>query len=298
MKENTVIKKTEMNKRDIAFFGILFVILVLYVICLLIPLIWGFYTSLKSPGEWMDNPVWPTLNITFDNYILAFSMFKVDVNSAEGTTTFFIHHLFMNSLLYALGSAFVATMATCITAYIVAKFNYKFSKIVYAAVILIMAVPIVGALPSTLDLTRKAGLYDNMLGMWIVNGSFYNMYFLVFYATFKSVAKDYSEAAEIDGASNFSVMIKIMLPLVKTTIGMVILLYFISFWNDYQTPMMFLPSMPTVAYGMFQVSQSPLIDFETVKITGGIMMILPILIIFLFMKNKLMGNLTMGGIKG
>ena len=266
------------------FFGFLFTVLVLYVICLLIPLIWGFYTSFKSPNDWMINEVWPSFNVTFENYVSAFSSMYVQV----GQTYFF----------YALGSAIVGAFVTCITAYMVAKFNYKFSKIVYAVVVITMTVPIIGNLPSMIEVTTKIGFFDKMWGMWIVNGAWHGMFFLVFHATFRSVAGDYAEAASVDGASNFVVLFEIMIPLVKNTLAMAILLNFINYWNDYQTPMIFLQSRPTIAYGMYLLSTDPRVPFETVRITGGMLTILPILIIFLFAKNKVMGNLTLGGIKG
>ena len=287
-------EKSKTSTSNKLFFGFLFVILVFYVICLLIPLIWGFYTSLKSPNDWMIDEVWPSFNVTFENYVSAFSLLYVQV----GQTYFYMQHLLTNSVVYALGSALMAAFTTCITAYMVAKFDYKFSRIIYAIVVITMTIPIIGALPSTVEMTSKIGLFDKMAGMWIINGAFYNMYFLVFHATFKSVANDYAEAASIDGASNFGILFKIMLPLVKNTIAMVVLLYFIAFWNDYQTPMVFLKSKPTLAYGMYLLSTDPRVPYETVRITGGMMTILPILIIFLFAKNKIMGNLTMGGIKG
>ena len=276
------------------FFGFLFFVLIFYTVCLLVLLVWGFYTSLKSPNDWMINEVWPSLNITFENYTTAFSSMYVQV----GNKYFFMQHLLTNSVVYALGSAVVGAFTTCITAYMVARFAYKFSKIVYAVVVITMTIPIIGALPSTIEVTTKLGLFNRMYGMWIVNGAFYNMFFLVFHATFKSVAKEYSEAAAVDGASNFAILFKIMIPLVKNTLSMVILLNFISFWNDYQTPMIFLTSRPTIAFVMYLLSTDPRVPFETVRITGGMMTILPILVIFLLAKNKIMGNLSIGGIKG
>ncbi len=286
------IDKSSVSNR--IFFSLLLIFLIFYCVCLLIPLVWGFYTTFKAPNEWMENEVWPSINITFENYTTAFSSLYVQV----GQTFFYLQHLLLNSVIYALGSAIVAGFVTCITAYMVAKFNYKFSKVVYAVVVATMAIPIIGAMPSMIELTSKIGFYDNMFGLWIINGAFYNMYFLVFYATFKSVANDYAEAASIDGASNFGVLFKIMIPLVKNTLLMVILLYFITYWNDYQTPMVYLKSRPTIAYGMYLLSTDPRVPFETVRITGGMMVILPILVVFLFAKNKIMGNITMGGIKG
>ncbi|GHV00714.1 sugar ABC transporter permease [Clostridia bacterium] len=281
-------------------FVLLFAVLLVYVLLILLPLVWGLYTSLKTREGFVRDVLWPAWPPTFNNYVSAFSNFQIKVAGLQGTKVFYIYDMFLNSLLYALGGAVCSAIVTCVTAYLVAKFPYRFSKIVYGIVIVALILPIVGALPSQLQLTRAIGVYDNMIGMWIMNASFLNIYFLIFYATFKTVAKDYAEAASIDGASNFTILTRLMIPLVKNTLFMIILLQFIGLWNDYQTPMMFLPSAPTVAYGMYQFSFSALNSFnvETIKITGGIMMLMPVLILFLVFHKKLIGNLTMGGIKG
>ena len=125
------------------------------------------------------------------------------------------------------------------------------------------------------------------------------MYFLVFHATFKSLPDDFAEAAYLDGASELRVMVNIYLPLAKFTFFTILLLNFITFWNDYQVPLIYIPSYPTVAYGIFTYSNSNLTDNSNVpsQITGSIIMIVPILILFLVFHKRLIGNVSMGGIK-
>ena len=66
----------------------------------------------------------------------------------------------------------------------------------------------------------------------------------------------YTEAACIDGAGNLSVLLRIILPLSRNTFFTVMLINFITFWNDYQTPLIYMPSKPTVAYGMFVIANA------------------------------------------
>ena len=136
--------------------------------------------------------------------------------------------------------------------------------------------------------------------MYILKANFLGMYFLVFYGTFRSLSWEYAEAALIDGASHFTVMVKIMLPLVKSTLFAVGLLMFIGFWNDYQTPMLYIPSYPTVSFGVFSFEGNGMAGQNTVPniLAASILLMLPMVIIFIIFKNKFIGNLTVGGIKG
>ena len=150
-------------------------------------------------------------------------------------------------MLYALGSAFFAALVPCVTAYFAAKFNYKFSNFLVAMVIAVMIIPIVGNIPATINMLESLNIYGTIFSAWIMKGNFVNMWFLVFYAAFKSVPNDYMEAAYIDGASELMVMTRVVLPLVRTTFTTVILIFFVDLWNDYQTPLLFFPSFPTLS---------------------------------------------------
>jgi ABC-type glycerol-3-phosphate transport system permease component len=124
--------------------------------------------------------------------------------------------------------------------------------------------------------------------------------FLVFYAGYKNLSWEYAEAGLMDGASHFKIFTRIMMPLVKTTFGAIFLLSFITYWNEYTTPMIFLQSNPTVAYGLyrFRFSSRSEITSVTMQMTACLLVSLPIFVIFVTFKNKIMGNLTMGGLKG
>ena len=128
---------------------------------------------------------------------------------------------------------------------------------------------------------------------------FLGMYFLVYQGVFRGIHQSVTEAAKIDGAGNMRIFLRIILPLAKTTFFLVFLLQFIAFWNDYQTPLLYLPNHPTIAQGLYYFNFSTSNEFSTVpaKIAGAMFVLIPILIVFMIFKNKLMGNLTLGGDK-
>lgn len=274
--------------------------LVLFVLFMLVPAVWTVMSSFKSVDEWeWDNNYFGfPKEFSFGNYVSAYKYFNV--RTETGGRQVFMPEQFLYSLLYAGGCAVMSTLTPCIVAYAVARLHNKFGKVIYTIVIVAMALPIVGSLPSELQMARITGLYGHIWGQWIMKMNFLGVYFLVFHAQFRAIPMDYTEAAEIDGASNFSIMAKVIMPLAWGSVSAVLLLNFITYWNDYQIPMIYIKGYPVLAYGMFSFYQSTetAIQSVPVKLAGILLMAIPIIIMFAVFNKKLMVNLSVGGIKG
>ena len=290
---------------------IMLVLLSLYAVILLGVLFWVVMTSLKpATFSGFKSGTASTYNfpkkLQFGNYMKGFQNFFIeDVPYPEnigGTRTVYIGHMFLYTLLYCVGCSVIQTIVQCVTAYLCARFNYKLSKIVEGIVIVVMTIPIVGSLPAEITLSKQLHLYNHMYGMWIMKANFLGMYFLIFLAAFRSIPMAYTEAAKIDGANNMSIMLKIIFPLVRNVIFTVILINFITYWKDYQTPMIYISAYPTVTYGLFRIifdssSNAGLVSVP-IRMTASIIVVLPLVVIFIIFQKRLLGNLTMGGIKG
>lgn len=280
-------------------------ILAIYTISLALPMLWTLLTSLKNYEIYKQATVKGDVaeliglgNLSLKNYKIAFEVFTVTVYETGAKVN--ILGMFVNSLLYGVGCALVATLTPCVVSYLCARYKYKFGRVIYTIVLIVMALPIVGSLPSEIQMTKALHLYDNVLGMYVLKANFLGLYFLVFHAQFKSIAYDYTEAAEIDGASDFKIMTSVIFPLAIGTISTVFILNFIAFWNDYQTPMVYWPSYPVAAYGMFELQRTTFGEAAQmpVKLAGIMIMALPILIVFAVFNRKVMSNVSVGGIKG
>lgn len=294
----------KLKKTNVAYI-VLFVILAAYTVSLALPMLWTLLTSLKDYEIYKKASVQGDVaeliglsNLSFKNYQIAFEVFTVTIFETGAKIN--ILGMFVNSLLYGLGCAVVATLTPCIVSYLCARYKYKFGRVIYTIVLIVMALPIVGSLPSEIQMTKTLHLYDNVLGMYVLKANFLGLYFLVFHAQFKSIAYDYTEAAEIDGASDLRIMLSIIFPLAMGTISTVFILNFIAFWNDYQTPMVYWPSYPVAAYGMFQLQKTTFGQAAQmpIKLAGIMIMALPILIVFAVFNRKVMSNVSVGGIKG
>ena len=300
-----------LDKKKISIFNIVIcIVLCAYVVSWVFMLGWGIVFSCKSEMDYKMNGMagFPSAEYggwQFKNYITAFTKNYVPLYTEEGTFYVYMDEMVLNSLIYTVGGAFCATMVPCLVAYIVERYEFKFLKIIHATVIVTMLLPIVGSLPAEMQLMRNLGFLDGgpfmeFLGVMFMKCNFLGLYFLIFYGVFKGLSRGYEEAAYIDGASQLQVLLHINLPLIKTSIASVYLLQFIGLWNDYQTPMIYWSSRPVLAYGMymFKFSTEEALSNIPVRIAGGFIMALPIIILFLAFQKRLLGNITAGGLKG
>lgn len=276
--------------------------LLTWVLVLLVLLGWGALTSVKSVLDFYHNPVWlPKKEYggwLWNNYAVAFKAIHVTKNGVP----LGVPILLRNSLLFAIGNAFFSVLTACIASYVLAKYNYiGWVKGLWLIVLIQNYMPISSSLAGNIKFLHMLGLYDSMIGNWLWSCGAFGALFLLYYATWKGVSWSYAEAAFIDGASHFKTMVMIMWPMTATIFGVLCLTQFISLWNDYMTPLYYLPSYPSMAYGawLFQFNiDEPDVAVAPIQIAGLYILALPVLMIFLVFRNKLMGSLTMGGLKG
>ena len=282
------------------------VVLATYAITMIVPILWTLMTTVKKPLEYGagENVLWfPKLGLTFDNFVTAFKYFKVTVEPTEygqSPVSYNILLQFVNSILYSVGCSAAVTLTSLVMGYATARFNYAFSKVIYAFVLIAIALPIVGSMPSEIQVANTLGIFDTFPGIWIMRATFLNTYFLIFHANFKAIPKDYTEAAKIDGASPFTIMFQIIVPLAVSTIVTIFVLNFIAYWNDFQIPMVYIPSYPVAALGMYRFQNARIyeIDNDPTRLAGICLMALPIVIFYAIFNKQLNVNMSDGGIKG
>ena len=305
-------------------FAILAVVLILYSTFMLLMLIWGLFTSLKSIDdfEYLGNVIgFPNLNsnemfnsreafFKFQNYATIINNFVIvrrAVFYRSGIAEPIVHvceagfgELLVNTVLYTVGGALIYALMPALTAYLCAKYDYKLSGVLIAVYTLMMCMPIVGSAPFELTFLRNVGLYDSIWGNYIQKMTGGGMYFFVYLAFFKGLSDTYREAASIDGASEGRIMLSVYFPLALKIISTVFLIQFVALWNDYQTPLLYLPTHPTIGYAVYYISYesfNPEFYHTPVQVAGLMLLALPIIVLFIVFKERLMGDISLGGIK-
>ncbi len=293
-------KNNRISRRMDAFQIILYVIVAVYCLSMVYVLLFGLINSLKDATdfEWLNPFGFPHKEFgwKFDNYSKVLKEFKVSSMSMGGEEVGFMG-MFVNSLLYAVFMSLFSMATQIMVAYAIAKYDFRLKPLLYGVAVIVMLLPIIGSLASEVQMADTFNFRNNLLGICLMKCKYAGLYFLVFYATFRSVSWTYAEAAQIDGAGHLKIFIEIMLPLIKSTVFAVFILLFIEFWNDYYTPMIFLPQSPTMSYGLF-VFQTDNRASQPIQLAACLLTCLPILVLFVVFKNKIMGNVTMGGLKG
>lgn len=280
--------------------GFVFVLLILYSFSIVFPLVWMFLTSFKSRIDYMENVFGFPTAFHFENYKVAFENFSQTYVRDGVVYTASIWQMLFNSLFYALGGSFLGTLAIFMMAYAAARFDFKIGKVIYGIVIVTMVLPIVGSLPSAIQITRALGLYDSYAFLWISQFNFLGVHFLLFYEALKRIPKDYDEAGYIDGAGNFTIMTRLIFPQVKGTFATIMLIKFAGLWNDYNITMEYVPNIKTLAFGLFEYSQSfkAVISSTPMRLAGCCILAIPVTIFFLIFHKRIMGESDEGGLKG
>ena len=287
------------------------IVLCLYIVFLFTLIFWGFFTAVKATsgtfntyrGNEFGMPEGAPWQWEWGNYAYVMEWMNVKKNVTINGVRFQIEKtigdMFGNTLLYTFGGAAVSTLVPLFVAYATTRTDFKFSKIFDAVILVVMIIPIVGAYPSELQLLNELGIYDTWFGYYIQRSHCISAYYLIFQAQFRAVPKSYSEAAYIDGAGEYAVMFKVVLPLVRTVAMTVFLIFFISIWNDYNTALLYMPTHPSLAYGVFHLVMNGNNKISKVpyKMAGVFMLFTPILIMFICLQKVLMQNLSMGGLK-
>lgn len=279
---------------------IIFAILLLYTLLMFLTLAWAVLSSFKTAHAFYRDPLGIPKQWTLDIYAKVMEYNYVRVTYSDGRQAdFTLFYQIINTLLYAGIGSLVSMLVPCLTAYVCSKYSFSFNKVVTSVVIITMILPIVGAYSSELRILRALGLYDRIWGNWIQKANPLGMYFLVFKAFFANMSDSYIEAARVEGASEFRIMTSISIPLAAKIMITVYLILFVANWNDYQTILMYLPSWPTLAVGIYKLSHSTYNELSNVPsyMAGCVILTVPIITLFLIFKNKMMGNISMGGVK-
>lgn len=308
-------KKNIKLKNSLLVRIILGTVLVLYCALFFVLIYWALVTAVKTdddlllrqnyfglPKDFFTGQTLMPWQWAWSNFLEATTFFEVSGlvrNGREISVPFITQVLY--TLEYSIGCAFLNTLSPCLVAYVTSKFKYKFNIVIESIVIISMILPIVGSSMSMISMLNNLRIYDTFFGIFCQKFGFGGMYFLVLSGVFKGVSKEYYEAAHIDGASELNVMLRIAFPLVFNTFMLIFLLHFIGFWNDYNTPLLYAPSHPTMSYGLFRMMTDSTGNSRRgstpVQMAGCVLIVVPVVIIFIIFRNKLMGNLTIGGVK-
>ena len=287
IKDGSILSKR--SRADKVIFAVVSVIFVIYTLTMFFAVGWMFMTSLKAANEELGFSF--PKKLLFSNYAKAFNVLS------SGKTTFF--GMFFNSLWYTGIATALGVIMPCITGYVMSKYNFPGKNVIFTIAITSMTIPVVGNLASSLKLMGELQIYDSPLFVVISSLGGFGGNFLIYYGFFKSVSWTYAEAAQIDGAGPFTIFFRIMLPQAVPIMLTYAIINSIFNWNDYQTVILYLPSYPTLASGLYeyQIISERIPDTPSF-FAGLIISMIPTLALFATFSHRVMTSISVGGIKG
>lgn len=289
--------KSKVNKRKVLYWAI-GIILGIYALSMLIPcwflVINSFKTEFDYRGQLKEYA--NVRNVFGVPRAWTFEQYKTASKTCLQYARASIFGLYMNSIILTVVSMLLATIATVMTAYACARFKFRGQGLIVGIGVGALVFPDFGSAAVIFKLYHALNIWDTWFVLW-PNLNPFGLMFLIVYSQFKTISGTYAEAAKIDGASELRIMLQIMIPMIKGTVGMMVVMSAIGSWNNYYTSYMYLPSYPTIALGMYFLMQNEVRNVPGVCAIM-VMCILPLVVLFVTMRDTIISNTAAGGLKG
>lgn len=277
-----------LTKRKIVYW-VVFVILFAYALSVLTPFYFLINNSLKAPLEFYEGKPWalPT-KLYFENYKKVFEL------TASGGVLFV--QMIVNSVIFTAAATAISVASATVAAYILARFRFRGRGILVAVAVGAIVIPDLGSTSTVYKLFLDLGIMDTWFTL-IRYITPFGMGFLIIYSAFKTVPDSYSEAAQLDGASDMRVFLTVCLPIVKGTIGAIVVIVAINCWNDYYTPYMYMNSIKMLSVGLQEMASTISQFNRTALFAGMVIAIAPLIVVFILMRDTIIQNTAAGGLK-
>lgn len=265
--------------------GVTWAILLILTFLFLIPILWVIGSSFKSTGELFSwSPSLIGKNPSFSNYQKALE---------EGHFGIY----FFNTVFTSVTATFLTIVVNVMSGYAFAKYRFKGDKILFGIVLATLMIPLEVIMIPIFKVIVATGLYNSLWGLIIPAVASPTAVFLV-RQYYVGIPDAYMEAARIDGASETSILMRIMLPLAKPVISVLCIFSFMWRWNDYLWPKLVINSKEryTIQLALANYSGEYSVDWNSLLAMSVISMI-PVIIVFVTLQSHIIGGMTAGGVK-
>ncbi|HEY8913178.1 carbohydrate ABC transporter permease [Lacisediminihabitans sp.] len=262
--------------------------LALWLVITLFPLYWIAVTSFKSPGSVFSYPLtyWPKV-FSLENYAGLFSKSQFGVYVA-------------NSLVVSITAALVATLISLMSAYVLARFEFRSKGALLMGFLVTQMIPSFIALGPLYLMFTSLGLVDNRVGLTLIYIAVCIPFCTVMLrGFFANVPDALEEAAMIDGCSRVGALFRVLVPVMKPGIVAAFIFNFVNCWNELFLSVTLINSdgkktIPTALNGFIS---SYNIDWGSMS-AAAVLTIVPTMVLFAFASRYIVQGLTAGAVKG
>jgi len=271
--------------------------LVLIVLSLLFvsPLLWMISTAIKPIEETMTAT--PTLipsKALWDNFPKAITYGSKEL----GYIPFLLYA--RNTLLVTILCVTGAVCSNAVVAYSFARLRWKGRDLFFAATLATMMIPFPVLMVPTFGLFKWLGWVGTFRPLWVP--AFFGSAFSIFLLRqfFRTIPMELSEAAKIDGCSEFRIFTDVVLPLARPALAVVALFTFMGTWNDFMGPLIYLSDQETFTLSLgLQAYQSQHGGTQwNLLMAAATVVIAPVIVVFFFAQKAFIQGIATSGLKG
>lgn len=268
---------------------VLYFLLSLWAIIVLFPFYWMVLTSVKSYGSYNSEkiPSFFTLSPTLQNYVDAF-------------TTVSLGKYLLNTLIFTVITTAIMLVVITLAAFAFARLEFKGRDAVFTLFLSLMMIPNELVVITNFATITNLGLRNTFTGLILpsVTSVFY-IYLLR--ENFAQVPDELYYAAKVDGTSDLRYLRKVMIPICRPTLITIVILKVIECWNSYVWPRLITddPNYFLVSNGIQEIRENGFGRENIPAMMAAVVVIsLPLIIIFLIFRKKIMAGVARGGTKG
>ena len=263
--------------------------LVFWAIVVLFPFYWMVLTSIKTYGAYASEyvPKFFAIPPTFENYIKAFSAVPLG-------------KYFLNTLIFTVITTALMVAVSALAAFAFARLEFKGKNLVFTLFLALMMIPNELVIITNFVTITNLDMRNTFMGLILpsVTSVFY-IYLLK--ENFSSVPNELYYAAKVDGTSDLKYFFKVVLPMCKPTVITVTILKVIECWNSYVWPRLITDDKEyfLVSNGIQEIRENGFGRENIPAMMAAVVVIsLPLIILFLVFRKKIMEGVSRGGTKG
>jgi oligogalacturonide transport system permease protein len=282
-------RQTRLVERISAF--VRYGILVIVGLVMVYPLLWLVGASFKSNAEIFTNPGFIPMAPTLEGFQKGW----------ETSTPYNFGHFYWNTFMMVFPKVVGTAISCTIVAYGFARFDFPGKRILFGCLIAVLLLPdVVTRIPQYL-VFRDLGWLDTYLPMWVPSALAGDAFFVFMLVQFlRAIPRDMEEAARIDGANTFQVLIFVVVPMLGPAIVSVCLFQFMWSMNDFLGPLIYISSVAKYPISLaLQLSIDATETFSWNKILAmTVISLAPSLVVFFLAQKHFIRGVATGGTKG
>ncbi len=288
MQDYTRVERASRTRKKI-FKGITYGFLTFWAIMVLFPFYWMVLSSVKSYADYNAEfiPKFFTLSPTLENYVSAFTAVP-------------LADYFVNTLIFTLGTTAVMLVVTVLAAFAFARLEFKGRDLAFTLFLALMMIPSELVVITNFVTVTNLDMRNTFMGLILPSvASVFYIYLLK--ENFAQVPDELYLAAKVDGTSDLKYLWKVLIPICKPTIITITILKVIECWNCYVWPRLITDdeNYYLVSNGIQEIRENGFGRENIPAMMAAVVVIsVPLIILFLIFRKKIMAGVARGGTKG